>query len=196
MDEKEQKKDNQVVWEELGISNDFIFGKVMQDAELCKGLLQRIFPDMKIDHVEYPVLQKTINVDLDAKSVRLDVYVEDGEGVIYDIEMQVADTKDLPKRTRYYQAMMDLEMIDKGELYKKLKKSFVIFICPFDLFGEGRHIYTFRNFCEENKRILLGDDTAKIFLNTESEMEDTSRELRAFLDYVAGKKTEDSFVQK
>ena len=196
MDEKEQKKDNQVVWEELGISNDFIFGKVMQDAELCKGLLQRIFPDMKIDHVEYPVLQKTINVDLDAKSVRLDVYVEDGEGVIYDIEMQVADTKDLPKRTRYYQAMMDLEMIDKGELYKKLKKSFVIFICPFDLFGEGRHIYTFRNFCEENKRILLGDDTAKIFLNTESEMEDTSRELRAFLDYVAGQKTEDSFVQK
>ena len=196
MDEKEQKKDNQVVWEELGISNDFIFGKVMQDAEWCKGLLQRIYPDMKIDHVEYPVLQKTINVDLDAKSVRLDVYVEDGEGVIYDIEMQVADTKDLPKRTRYYQAMMDLEMIDKGELYKKLKKSFVIFICPFDLFGEGRHIYTFRNFCEENKRILLGDDTAKIFLNTESEMEDTSRELRAFLDYVAGKKTEDSFVKK
>ena len=196
MDEKEQKKDNQVVWEELGISNDFIFGKVMQDAELCKGLLQRIFPDMKIDHVEYPVLQKTINVDLDAKSVRLDVYVEDGEGVIYDIEMQIADTKELPKRTRYYQAMMDLEMIDKGELYRNLKKSFVIFICPFDLFGEGRHIYTFRNFCEENKKILLGDDTAKIFLNTESEMEDTSRELRAFLDYVAGKKTEDSFVQK
>ena len=72
----------------------------------------------------------------------------------------------------------------------------MIFICPFDLFGEGRHIYTFRNFCEENKKILLGDDTAKIFLNTESEMEDINRELRAFLDYVAGKKTEDSFVQK
>ena len=35
MDVEEQKKDNQVVWEELGISNDFIFGKVMQDAELC-----------------------------------------------------------------------------------------------------------------------------------------------------------------
>ncbi len=196
MDVEEQKKDNQVVWEELGISNDFIFGKVMQDAELCKGLLQRIFPDMKIDHVEYPVLQKTINVDLDAKSVRLDVYVEDGEGVIYDIEMQVADTKDLPKRTRYYQAMMDLEMIDKGELYKKLKKSFVIFICPFDLFGKGRHIYTFKNFCEEDKAVLLGDETAKVFLNTESTMEDVSKELRAFLDYVAGKKSEDSFVQK
>ncbi len=27
------------IWEELDISNDFIFGKVMQDPELCKELL-------------------------------------------------------------------------------------------------------------------------------------------------------------
>ena len=196
MAETERKIDIQAMWEGLGISNDFLFGKVMQDAELCKGLLERIFPDMKIDRVEYPVLQKTINPDVDAKSVRLDVYVVDGEGTVYDIEMQMADTKELPKRTRYYQAMMDLEMIDKGESYKNLKKSFVIFICPFDLFRKGRHIYTFRNFCEEDKEVLLGDDTTKIFLNTESRMEDVNRDLMAFLDYVAGRRSEDSFVQK
>ena len=110
--------------------------------------------------------------------------------------MQMADTKELPKRTRYYQAMMDLEMIDKGQSYKKLKKSFVIFICPFDLFNEGRHLYTFKNLCMEDKKTLLGDDTAKIFLNTESNMEDVNQKLIAFLDYVAGKKSDDSFVQK
>ncbi len=196
MDETEQEIDIRTEWEGLGISNDFIFGKVMQDTELCKGLLERIFPDMKIDHIEYPTLQKTINPDIDAKSVRLDVYVMDGEGAVYDIEMQMTDTKELPKRTRYYQAMMDLEMIDKGESYKKLKKSFVIFICPFDLFGKGRHIYTFRNYCGEDREILLGDDTAKIFLNTESRMEDVNKDLRAFLDYVAGRKPEDSYVQR
>ena len=91
---------------------------------------------------------------------------------------------------------MDLEMIDKGESYKKLKKSFVIFICPFDLFGKGRHLYSFKNFCEEDKEVLLGDDTAKIFLNTESRMEDISKDLRVFLDYVAGRGVQDSFVQK
>ena len=196
MDETEQEIDIRTEWEGLGISNDFIFGKVMQDTELCKGLLERIFPDMKIDHIEYPTLQKTINPDIDAKSVRLDVYVMDGEGAVYDIEMQMTDTKELPKRTRYYQAMLDLEMIDKGESYKKLKKSFVIFICPFDLFGKGRHIYTFRNYCGEDREILLGDDTAKIFLNTESRMEDVNKDLRAFLDYVAGRKPEDSYVQR
>ena len=42
----------QIVREELSISNDFLFGKVMQDPEL----LQRILPDLDIDHIEYPEL--------------------------------------------------------------------------------------------------------------------------------------------
>ena len=42
----------------------------------------------------------------------------------------------------------------------------------------------------------MGDETAKIFLNTDSCMDDVSRELRAFLDYVAGKKVQDDFVQE
>lgn len=59
-------------WEDLTISNDFLFGKVMQNPELCKELLQRILPDLKIDRIEYPESQKSINVDMDARSVRLD----------------------------------------------------------------------------------------------------------------------------
>ncbi len=183
-------------WESLGISNDFLFGKIMQDTELCKELLQRILPDLEIDHIEYPELQKTIKLDVDAKSVRLDVYVKDGKGSVYDIEMQVTDTGELPKRSRYYQSMIDLQMVDAGQSYRKLNRSYVIFICPFDAFGKGRHIYTFENICKEDNTISLGDGAVKIFLNADSEKNDVSRELRAFLDYVAGKKTEDSFVRK
>ena len=144
---------NATVWEELQISNDFIFGKVMQDPKLCKELLQRILPGLKIDRIEYPETQKAIRPDIDAKSVRLDVYVEDGKGTVYDIEMQVSMSKELPKRTRYYQSLLDMRMIDKGEPYKKLKPSYIIFICPFDQFGMGRHIYTFENICKENNSI-------------------------------------------
>lgn len=43
-------------WEELGISNDFLFGKVMQNPELCRELLQRILSNLKIDRIEYPQL--------------------------------------------------------------------------------------------------------------------------------------------
>ncbi len=196
MGETKQIPGAQAAWEKLGISNDFLFGKVMRDPKLCKGLLERIFPDMKIDHVEFPVVQKSISVDMDAKSIRLDLYVVDDTGTAYDIEMQVCDTKDLPKRTRYYQSVMDLEMIDKGEMYTKLKKSFIIFICPFDLFGKGRHMYTFRNYCTEDKTIALGDETTKIFLNAEGTKRDVSRELREFLNYVAGRKSKDPFVRE
>ena len=192
----EKHMTNATVWEELQISNDLIFGKVMQDPKLCKELLQRILPGLKIDHIEYPETQKAIRPDIDAKSVRLDVYVEDGKGTVYDIEMQVGMSKELPKRTRYYQSLLDMRMIDKGEPYKKLKPSYIIFICPFDQFGMGRHIYTFENICKEDKSVLLNDGTTKIFLNAKGTMDDVSPELKAFLDYVAGKKPADPFVDE
>ena len=192
----EKQKEFSTIWETLGIANDFMFGKVMQDAELCKELLQRILPDLEIDHIEYPDAQKGIRPDVDAKSVRLDVYVRDGKGTVYDIEMQVSDTKELPKRSRYYQSMIDLQMIDRGEYYKNLKPSYIIFICPFDLFDKGRHIYTFRNICEEDNSLSLEDGAVKIFLNAAGKQDDVSSELKAFLDYVAGKESEDDFVQK
>lgn len=196
MNEVDIRIEGYKAWDELEISNDFMFGKIMQDAELCKELLQRILPDLKIDHVEYPEVQKGIKMDVDAKSVRLDVYVRDDKNKIYDIEMQVADTGELPKRTRYYQSMIDLQMIDKGQPYKSLKSSYIIFICPFDIFGRGRHIYTFENFCMEDKSIALHDDTTKIFLNAVGTLDDVSEELKAFLDYVAGIRSEDCFVKK
>jgi len=192
----ENKITVQTTWEELGISNDFMFGKVMRNVELCKELLQMILPHLKIDRIEYVEAQKSINSDVDAKSVRLDVYVKGEDGVVYDIEMQVVDTKELPKRTRYYQSMMDMQLIDKGKSYRHLKPSYVIFICPFDLFNKGRHIYTFENICKEDKSVSLGDETTKIFLNAAGKMDDVSKELKAFLDYVAGQTSEDAYVKK
>ena len=186
----------QTNWEELRISNDFMFGKIMQDPELCKELLQRILPELKIDHVEYPELQKSIQPDIDARSVRLDVYVKDDKEVVYDIEMQVSDTKELPKRSRYYQSMIDLQLIDRGQHYKNLNHSYITFICTFDVYGKGRHIYTFENVCKEDNSISMGDETVKIFLNANGTMDDISDELKAFLDYVAGKKPDDAYVEK
>lgn len=123
-------------WEEIGLSNDFLFGKVMRNPKLCKELLERILPELKIEYMEYPELQKPIKEDVDARSVRLDVYVRDGEGTAYNIEMQAVDTKELPKRSRYYQGMIDLQLLDKNQSYKELNKSFVIFICM-QIFLEG-----------------------------------------------------------
>ncbi len=89
-----------------------------------------------------------------------------------------------------------MQLIDKGQYYHELNRSYVIFICPFDAFGKGRHIYTFENICKEDGSISMGDEAVKIFLNAKGTMDDVSKELKAFLDYVAGKKPVDSYVEK
>ena len=84
--------------------------------------------NIKIRRIEYPERQKTIGVKYDSKSVRLDIYVEDDKNTVYDIEMQTSSDGHLPLRMRYYQDMIDLNIIDKGEsqraiLYRILQRA-------------------------------------------------------------------------
>ena len=90
--------------EELEIWDDFMFGAVMSNKELCKHLLEIIL-QKKIKDIRYTELQKAINLQYDAKSIRLDVYVEDDTESVYNIEIQTTNEKNLPKRSRYYQGM-------------------------------------------------------------------------------------------
>ena len=97
---------------------------------------------------------------------------------------------------RYYQGMIDLNILDKGKDYTTLKKSYVIFICTFDPFGEGRHIYTFCNTCQENTALTLDDDAVKIILSTKGTMDDVSPEMQRILDYIDGKGASDKFTEE
>ena len=182
-------------FKELDLTNNFLFLKVMQDPELCKKLLEIIL-DVEIEHIEYSGMEKTLDEKLEAKSVRLEVYLKDGRGTVYDVEMQTTNRGNLPKRSRYYQDMIDLNLIAKGEGYKELNKSFVIFICMDDIFKGGRHIYTFENRCIQASDIALGDETTKIFLNPHSEMDDVSPELANFLKFLIDGKPVDEFTER
>ena len=153
--EKIGKEDARILaekeWEKLGIENDFIFGKIMRKPELCQELLEAIFPEMEIGRIEYPEVQKSIAEDRDARAIRLDVYVRSSNKTVFSIEMQVLNRGNLEKRSRYYQSLIDLQLLDKSVDYKKLNDSYVIFICPFDLFGTGRHKYTFKTSVWRNR---------------------------------------------
>ena len=169
--------------QQLNLDDDFLFAKVMSDKEICRKVLEKIL-NIKIKKITIPTDQKVIDVLLDSKSVRLDIYVADENETVYNIEMQKGKNNNLPKRSRYYQGSMDLDMISKGEDYKNLRKSFVIFICTFDPFKMGRHIYTFENICIEDNRIELRDETTKIFLNTKGNIDDVDEEMLQFLRYI------------
>lgn len=183
------------LWENLKISNDFMFAKVMRNPELCKGMLERLL-DIQIDHIEYPEEQKVIDISKDSKSVRLDVYLKDEKGTVYNIEIQTTSNRNLPKRTRYYAGMIDLNAIEKGADYSELPQSFVIFICTFDAFGKGRWRYTFKNMCKEDNDVLLEDGTAKIFFNTDGTKGNISEDTKNILKFIANNTAEDDFTEK
>ena len=181
-------------FEELQLKDDFMFSVVMRIPQFCKPFLERVL-GIKISRMEYPRSQDTIDLSADAKSVRLDIYVEDDSNSVYNIEMQTTEKGNLPKRTRYYQGMIDLGILEKGENYKNLKRSFIIFVCTFDLFGEGRHIYTFENRCVQDLGIRLGDDALKIILNTKGTVDDITPEMKRVLDFIDGKEASDDYTR-
>lgn len=150
--------------EELELWDDFMFGAVMSNKELCKTLLELIL-HKKIKDIRYPELQKVMDWKYEAKSIRLDVYIEEITDTVYNIEIQATDQKNLPKRSRYYQDMIDLNILDKGEDFNQLKNSYVIFICKYDPFEKRKCMYWFENICVDDLSLKLGDDSAKIIIN-------------------------------
>ena len=137
-------------YDELTIQDNFLFQKVMRNKRICKLTLERLL-DIEIKDISYTEEEKAIDVRLDSKSIRLDVYVNDDEGTVFNIEMQTSkDMEELVKRTRYYQALIDIDLLEKGQSYDALNDTYIIFICTFDLFTGKRHKYTFKNLCLEN----------------------------------------------
>ena len=173
-------------YKELSFTDDFLFCNIMQNnPDICKELVELLL-DRKVGKVAYSETQKSIDLALEQKGVRLDVYFEDDLSTAYNIEMQTSNTGNLPKRSRYYQGTVDLNMISSGAGYDELKQSYIIFINTFDLFGKGFPKYTFENICQESSDLHLDDGTVKVFINAKSTIPGMSPELQGFLRYLCG----------
>ena len=174
---------------DIPLENDAMFSTVMQYEDACRGLIETIFEGRRVRRLQYkdipPASQKNIIFDPANKSIRLDVFFEDGD-TVYDIEMRKVDTGNLPLRARMYSSMMDANMLDKGLEYEALRRSYVIFVCMFDLFEKGRTKYTFKSICEEDRDLPLGDGRCIMFLNTKGSVGDLSNDMDAFFEYLNG----------
>ena len=175
-------------FEELKFSDDFMFGKVMEDKELCREVLECLL-QRPVGELQEVQTQKEIQYYEDGKPIRLDVYNRDRIGIIYDAEMQNLNKRtvkyhQLPKRSRFYQSMIDTDILGKGNSYKMLPDSNVLFICTFDPFQRGLFKYTFINRCKEDRDIALNDGTTKIFFNCVYKGNDIPQNLRKLYDYI------------
>ena len=68
--------------QELNLSDDFLFSKVFSDAEVCRQVLQKILK-VKIKKIKFVENQKSIDLLMESKAIRLDIYVQDEKETIY-----------------------------------------------------------------------------------------------------------------
>ena len=152
--------------DELTFTDDGMFQAVLHDPKICAELIEKLL-HIKVNHVDYPNLEAQIAPYYSSKGVRLDVYLKDTDKVI-DVEMQSSPQEALGKRTRYYQSMVDIDSLLKGQDYTELKDSYILFICKTDPFEDNdkKHYnlpcYTFRNSCCENPSVELDDKSLKV----------------------------------
>lgn len=169
----------------LNLSDDFLFDVATVDLNVCKIILE-LSLNIKIRSIRWKEGQKVIHNLPGKRGIRMDFYVEDEDGRIYDVEMQKRNRGHIPKRTRFYQALVDAPLLKSGEEgFDNLNTTFIVVICTFDLFGCGKYRYTFENRCKEVPELVLGDECSKIILNTRGSNDDeVEKELVDFLHYV------------
>ena len=197
---------------ELDLLDDFLFNALLAYPEygrrFCRKFLRILFGrDFKNLNI---VTQKSYGgLDTGYHGARLDVYIEEGDEVevdssnvsaIYDIEPDKnnkrKDIDSIPQRTRFYHAIIDRRCLKSGQSYDRLKKVFVIFICPYDPFGDDRMIYTIRNQCVENPELPYDDGARTIFLYTKGKKGRDNESLSQLLDYMENTTRENAVTEE
>ena len=166
-------------------TNDLCFSMIMEECpQLTKQLLELLL-GKKIAKLKALDTQKTVVKRLDSRGVRFDVYTEDEDGKVFNVEMQVRNKSDLAKRSRYYHSMLDLNQLGRGNDYINLKETYVIFICK-DSLGEDMNlpVYTYRYRCDEDFSNTLDDGTITMLVNSHGDDTGLSDEMKAFLKYI------------
>src|SRR5574344_396797 len=110
--------------------------------------------------------------------------------------MQTTVKKNLGKRIRYYQSLVDIDTLKKGADYASLKESYIIFICTSDPLNLGFPCYTFKNTCQENKDTLLDDKSTKVFYNINAYKEAGDKRTSALLEYLQNGKSSNMLTEK
>ena len=166
------------------LSDFALFLTVMKNKEAYQNTLSIILEEPDIQLKEVKVEQVILNKS-GRRAIRLDAWALSEDERAFDMEMQNCSDQDfLPKRSRFYQGLMDSPILKSGKKtrYKYLPSTTIIFITQDDIFKKDLAKYTFTEQCEEVKGLKLEDGTTKIFLNMTSQ--NGSKELISLLQYM------------
>ena len=180
--------------QDLNMMDSFLFEATTEDMENAKKIAKIIIKRTMGHSVENLVIepQKQLKgLSLDRHGIRMDLYMQenatfqDGASTLrlYDIEPNKYYEKDLPRRSRFYQSLIDSKLLPSNSRYQNLPDLITIWILPYDPFGDDRMIYTVKNIVVENHELVYNDGITKIFVYTKG-AKGGSKELKDFLTYM------------
>ena len=182
--------------EEMNVIDDFLFSEIMADEknglEVCRLILSCVLK-REVKNIHF-IAQRTVpGVSEKSHGIRLDAYVEEENGDdinVYDIEPDKQSSKKtgLPKRSRYYGDLIDIQLLNKGIDYDKLPELVTIFILSYDPFGENSMYYEAGTVIKTHPHLPYNDGVRRIYLyaNGELSKEDNKDEhaLKNLLRYI------------
>ena len=170
---------------DLTLLDRFLFSETIEDPRNLQIILEIILgKEVLLKYLPQP--EKEQKKSPLYRYIRVDVWSEDIYNTVYDVEVQKKDTRNLPRRSRFYQSLMDGRLLKPGESdFNQLKDICLIIIAPFDIFGYEKYQYTFEMRCREVPQLAMEDGATRIFLNTHGKNpEDVSPELVELLYYM------------
>ena len=184
-------------FEDLTISDDFMFCKVMEYESICKEFLEMLFT-IKIEKITYLSSQNTVTTNSGAKTIRLDVLVKDDAGTSYNVEMcfpidvrVYRKTRVLPfgktsllRRTTAIRGGTETPFANRWSRCKEIAENKAE---AYRVYGE----HLFSAYDTADARIFV-KDAKKIILNANAFNTTDNKDLHGFLQYVkTGKITTD-----
>lgn len=118
--------------------------------------------DMKV--IEVVAQREYKNPVMGGRSIKLDIYAEDSDGKVYDVEVQNESAGADIHRARFHSSMLDTRMLKEKQQFKAIHDSYVIFITKNDYMKLGLPMYHVERVIQESGT-LFGDGSHIIYVN-------------------------------
>lgn len=148
-------------------------------------LLKRAYPELHLQEIRV-ITQYSGSPAWESKGFRLDVWAQDDQSRVYDIEMQATSKHDLEERMQYYAAGLNHFTLKSGQSYKELKSSYVVFFYTFDPYKQRESMYEFNFFDRRTKTIEFNAGMHIKVFNSKGKSRDLNQKILDFLDYMNG----------
>mgnify|MGYP001774506553 CR=1 FL=1 len=134
------------------IMNDIFMRNVLKKKECTEYILQVIMEDEGITVIDQ-TLQKDYK-NLQGRSAILDCVAKDAENNHFNVEIQGENDGASPKRARYHCGLLDMNLLNPGDLFDSLPETYIIFITKNDVLGYNLPINHIRRRSNETGEIF------------------------------------------